>query len=79
MKFGVDYFARICIIGQPVFEVAAGRCVPVKGEFTVPIALRKGRNEILVKVLAGSAGSGFWMSISDPGKLKVNTPSRIDL
>jgi len=36
--------------------------------------LKKGSNELLVKVHAGSAGNGFWLAISDPGDLRITAP-----
>lgn len=74
VKFGVDYWARIWLNGEKVFEITGGHSAPHKGEFTFPIKLRKGLNELFLKINAGSAGNGFWLSISDPGDLKIYPP-----
>jgi hypothetical protein len=74
LSFGVDYWAEIWVNGKEVFNnVGAHNAAPYKGEYQIPIKLVEGKNELLVKVHAGSAGNGFWMSISDLGDLKVIT------
>jgi hypothetical protein len=55
--------------GEQVFEIVKAHGAPCAGQFAIPVQLRKGRNELLVKVHAGSRGNGFWLSISDPGDL----------
>lgn len=72
--FGVDYWAQIWLNGQEIFNnVGAHNAAPFKGEYKIPVKLNVGKNEVLVKVHAGSSGNGFWMSISDLGDLKILT------
>ena len=75
IKFGVDFWARIWLNGEVVFSnVDNHASKPHKDEYTIPVRLASGRNEIMIKVHAGSMGNGFWMSISDPGDLKMAAP-----
>jgi hypothetical protein len=75
IKFGVDFWARIWLNGEIVFSnVGNHASKPHKDEYTIPVRLASGRNEIMIKVHAGSMGNGFWMSISDPGDLKMAIP-----
>jgi len=71
LRFGVDYWARLWLNGQRVFELVEGHGPPCPAQYTVPIQLRAGANRLLVKIHAGSAGNGFWLAISDPGNLRV--------
>lgn len=71
LRFGVDYWGRIWLNGEKVFEITEAHGHPVRAQYAIPVRLRKGPNELLVKVHAGSAGNGFWLSISDPGDLVV--------
>lgn len=71
LRFGVDYWARIWLNSKVVFEETSGHGPPCKAQYTIPVQLRKGHNELLLKIHAGSAGNGFWISISDPGDLSV--------
>ena len=75
LSVGVDYWAKILvnkeIVLTPHIRPAAP---PKKGEIEVPVKLRKGTNEILIKIHAGTAGNGFWMAISDPGDLTYGEP-----
>jgi beta-galactosidase len=72
LRFGVDYWARIWLNGQVVFEQTGPHGPPVEGQYTVSLTLRRGHNELLIKTHAGSAGNGFWCAISDPGDLRVS-------
>jgi hypothetical protein len=68
----VDYWARVWLNGAEVFSnVNAHDQPPHKDEYAIPVRLSAGANGILVKLHAGSQGNGFWMSISDPGDLRV--------
>lgn len=71
LRFGVDYWARLWLNGKQVFELTEGHGPPCRAQYTVPILLRRGANQLLVKIHAGSAGNGFWLSLSDPGNLRV--------
>jgi hypothetical protein len=71
----VDFWARIWLNGEVVFSnVDNHASKPHKDEYAIPVRLASGRNEIMIKVHAGSMGNGFWMSISDPGDLKMAVP-----
>jgi len=71
LQFGVDYWARIWLNGQPVFELVDPHGPPCRAQYTVPVDLRQGANRLLLKIHAGSAGNGFWLAISDAGNLQV--------
>jgi hypothetical protein len=71
IKFGVDYWAKMWLNGKKVFQIGKSHGAPGPGQFTIPVDLKQGANELLVKVNAGSAGNGFWLAISDPGDLKI--------
>ena len=71
LDFGVDYWARLWLNTEKVFEVVEGHGYPVWEQFKVPVKLKKGWNELKIKVNAGSAGNGFWLAISDPGDLTI--------
>ncbi|MFZ2656008.1 MAG: family 10 glycosylhydrolase [Victivallales bacterium] len=70
--FGVDYWGRIWLNGKEVFSKIDAHGSPHKGQFSFPVKLLSGKNEIMVKLHAGAAGNGFWMSITDPGDLKIS-------
>lgn len=68
---GLDYWAKIWVNGEVVYrpEDRKGGCGG-KEEFFVPFKLKKGENEILLKLHAGiGVKNGFWFAISDPGDL----------
>ncbi|MFA6291614.1 MAG: family 10 glycosylhydrolase [Victivallales bacterium] len=70
--FGSDYFAKVWVNNEEIFNnVLTHAGPPAKNEYSIPVRLLEGRNEIMVKIHAGSQGNGFWMSISDPGDLKI--------
>ena len=75
LRFGVDYWARILLNGEKVFEVTDGHGPPVQAQYAVPVRLKRGKNELLLKIHAGSAGNGFWLSLTDPGDLRVGPPA----
>jgi hypothetical protein len=72
LKFGMDYFLYVWLNGAPVFGPEEAHGPPVKAQFTVPVHLKKGRNELLLKLHAGSTGNGFWAGITDPGDLRIS-------
>lgn len=67
LRFGFDYFGRVYLNGQTVFEVSSGHSAPEKNKFKVRINLKKGENTLVVKVLPGSKGFGLWANISQAG------------
>ena len=74
ISFGSDYWAKVTLNDEEVFRPEGRpRAAPAKGEVTIPIALRKGENVLFIKNHAGSAGNGFWLSITDPGDLELNS------
>jgi sialidase-1 len=72
LDFGVDYWGRVWLNGEKIFEVTEGHSFATARQFHLPVQLKKGRNELLVKVHAGAAGNAFWMNLSDPHELKVS-------
>lgn len=74
VRFGVDYWARLWVNGKQVFEMTEGHGPPRRHQFTIQVNLRKGANELFLKIHAGSRGNGFWLSVSDPGDLIVRPP-----
>lgn len=72
ISFGADYWGKIIVNGKVVFTPdKRPPAPPRKGENIIPIELKRGKNSILIKIHSGSAGNGFWMSITDPGDLKI--------
>jgi hypothetical protein len=71
LKFGMDYWARIWLNSHQIWEQLEGHGPPVKAQYTLPLQLHRGWNELLIKLHAGSSGNGFWAAISDPGDLTV--------
>jgi len=70
-SLGADYWAKIWVNGAAVLGPdVRPRTAPKKGETRFSAKLRKGLNEVLIKIHAGSAGNGFWLAVSDPGDLK---------
>ncbi len=71
LQFGVDYWGVVLLNGRKVLEVSESHGPPRPAQFTVPLRLEQGDNEIRVIVHAGSAGNGFWAALSDPGDLEI--------
>ncbi|MFZ2657016.1 MAG: acetylxylan esterase [Victivallales bacterium] len=76
LLYGMDYWMKIWINGELVKDVETHGGAPFKGQFQVDVPLKAGANELLVKVAAGSLGSGFWMEVSDPGDLRFSQSSK---
>ena len=73
IKFGADYWAKIWLNGEEIFTPEKRPPAPPKaGEISIPVTLKKGINILLIKIHAGSAGNGFWVSILDSGDLKFS-------
>jgi hypothetical protein len=72
IDFGVDYFGKIWLNGEKIFEIAEGHSFPQARQFHLPVQLKQGRNELLVKIHAGAAGNAFWLNISDSAHLSVS-------
>jgi len=62
--FGMDNWLRMWINNRLAMPYEEGRGPIIKGQFTFDAELSAGWNEVLVKVAAGSAGNGFWLSVS---------------
>jgi len=58
----VDFFARIWLNGKPISDIRShdGPYNPI----LIPITLRPGNNDLLVKVVSGSRGHSFSLSIA---------------
>ncbi|NOY79590.1 MAG: family 10 glycosylhydrolase [Kiritimatiellaeota bacterium] len=76
LRFGVDYWGVVLLNGRKVLEVSESHGPPRPAQFTAPLRLGQGDNEIRVIVHAGSAGNGFWAALSDPGDLEVDPRAR---
>ncbi len=72
LVYGMDYWAKFWLNGDVVKDYAAHGGAPFKGQFTFDVNLRPGWNELLLKVVSGSLGNGFWLAVSDPGDLKIS-------
>ena len=66
MRLGVDYWFKIWLNGEVIYEVAEGHGSPQLNAFKTNVSLRKGENILTVKVKAGGGGCGFWANISKP-------------
>ena len=74
ISFGADYWAKVTLNREEAFRPEdRPRAAPAKGEVTFPVTLRKGENVLFIKNHAGSAGNGFWLSITDPGDLEISS------
>ena len=65
LRYGMDYYLRMWLNGKLVLPFARGHGPACKGQFFLDVDLPAGQSELLVKVAAGSSGSGFWMAVSD--------------
>ncbi len=75
-SYGVDFWIRIWLNGTVVVDFATPpSSFPGKGQLTFDAALEEGWNEVFVKVASGSGGNGFWMAVSDNGRLRFDAPS----
>jgi hypothetical protein len=75
LNYGMDYWLKILVNGEVAVDFAEHSGPPFKGQFKTTMKLKKGWNELMVKVVSGTLGNGFWLSISDPGGLKIaNVP-----
>ncbi|MDD2706699.1 MAG: glycoside hydrolase family 38 C-terminal domain-containing protein [Verrucomicrobiae bacterium] len=74
LSYGVDYYMRIWLNGRVAQDFASGENV-CKGQLLLDVDLRKGWNELLVKVGSGSGGNGFWMAASEGDGLEFSAES----
>ena len=59
----LDYFGKIWLNGK-LLKVYDSMHVGVREPMMIPIELKKGENELLLKVHAGSAGNEFSASLN---------------
>ncbi|MCG2660315.1 MAG: hypothetical protein L6437_08735, partial [Kiritimatiellae bacterium] len=76
ISFGADYYAKMWVNKELVVELGHATKrntvgAHLRDEIQQDVLLRKGRNEVLVKLQSGSTSDGFWFSITDPGDLKI--------
>lgn len=66
MRLTVDFFARIWLNGKPVAVIQAhdGPYNPI----LIPVTLRAGNNDLMVKVVSGSRGHSFSMAVAKSPK-----------
>ncbi|WP_303056468.1 glycoside hydrolase family 2 TIM barrel-domain containing protein [Victivallis vadensis] len=80
LRFGADYFFRIYVNGKPVYEQSTNHSSPKPNQFKVRVKLKKGVNVIVVKLMCGSKGFGFWANLSEPeGEGEVAEPAAKEL
>ncbi|MFA6291348.1 MAG: hypothetical protein WC637_06165, partial [Victivallales bacterium] len=72
VNYGMDYWMKILVNGAVAVDYADHSGPPFKGQYKTNIKLKKGWNELMVKVVSGSLGNGFWISISDPGNIRIS-------
>lgn len=77
ISFGADYFFKIWCNGEIVsgFNHTHGSSSPDQFQFLLP--LKKGRNELLIKIGSGSSDNGFWLSINNPGGLTFSGNKKV--
>ncbi len=73
--YSADYWYKLWLNGQMVKDLDHPDGAPRQGQFTLPVRLRKGENELMIAVAGGTGGSGFWMAITDPNDLKYLQPA----
>ena len=68
MALKLDYFAKIWINGQLIHTIDRSKLGGIAPTlpFLLPVDLKAGENEILIKVHAGSNGSMFGMYLQSP-------------
>lgn len=62
LRFTVDYYAKVWINGQLVRTIDAGHG-PVQSPLLIPVDLRPGRNQVLLKIQAGNGGNAFSFAV----------------
>lgn len=70
VSYSSDYHSKIWLNGEVVRDYYNPGGHPEKGQLKMNLHLKKGTNEILLKVGAGSANNGFWLAVNNPGDLK---------
>ena len=75
--FGMDYWIKIWINGKLAQGCLCGEGSPVKGKFQAEVHFEEGMNELLVKLVSGSTGNGFWMAVPDDGSLDILTRKKL--
>ncbi|MCC7495504.1 MAG: hypothetical protein IT204_24350 [Fimbriimonadaceae bacterium] len=67
LRLGVDYYLAAWLNDELVYRVASPHGAPAANRHQVDLDLRAGANELLLLLLPGSRGAGFWASLSAPG------------
>jgi hypothetical protein len=70
LSYGLDYCGRFWLNGAVIKEFTTGAGTPFKKQFCMDVTLRRGWNDLLIKVAPGSGGCGLWMAVSDSTGLK---------
>ncbi len=70
VSYSSDYHSKIWLNGEVVRDYYSPGGHPEKGQLKLTLHLKKGTNEVLLKVGAGSENNGFWMAVNNPGDLK---------
>jgi putative heme-binding domain-containing protein len=67
---GTDDGAKLWVNGREVFKIDATRAA-APGQNTVPVKLKKGKNEVLLKVANGNSPHGFYFTVLSKEETKV--------
>ena len=70
VSFSSDYFTRMWINDAVVQDFYRPGGHPEKGQLKMDLHLKKGVNELLLKVGSGAGGNGFWLAVNNPGDLR---------
>ena len=77
LRLGVDYFMRVYVNGKLVYDLTRGHSAPKPNVHRMMINLEEGENSIVLKIMPGSKGFGFWSNMSNPGaNLGANETSK---
>lgn len=69
LRIGADYFFRLYVNGEPVYEQSEGHGAVAPNRFRIMIDLVEGDNVITMKILSGTQGFGFFAELSEPGEV----------
>lgn len=67
LRLGLEYFAKVWVNGQLVYQVDSGHGAPRANRFALNVPLKAGANVLALKIAAGAKGCGFWANLSLPG------------
>lgn len=71
LAYGCDYFMKIILNGDTILPKLQQSGPPLKLYHHIDLSLKKGKNELLIKVSSGSLGNKLWTAITNPGNLTI--------